>query len=365
MSEVGGIFSEMMSFGEATGLTKEVAKAAGMDWVPKAVEIALELGYVVSLISIFDDLGGGNSNRQQNEALENQRQQLEELTKQMEEHQKEIQNHLQAIPLTGRILDVLEEHKARLCMAVPDAAEELDMLSRLWQQLDQMSPEEQAMNWEAASRLHRQARALEKEYLDYERRWLDACTEWTERWNALNEVLKRGTQFPLPVTTSNGQETIKIDCDYWSQGALQAAAETLPPLAQPEDTTLSGFSALMQQLDSLTNRVQEICQQAGDAFVAKERRIQLSNSILMLLEGRGWLVKECGFEQDDERQKITLKLKNPAQDTVTFVLNPDNTLHMQPKFINVHNRNVMESLAKVLQDALKQNGITINRVSHV
>ena len=38
MSEVGGIFSEMMSFGEATGLTKEVAKA-GFDSASEAIRI--------------------------------------------------------------------------------------------------------------------------------------------------------------------------------------------------------------------------------------------------------------------------------------------------------------------------------------
>ncbi|MBQ2957456.1 MAG: hypothetical protein IJE08_13460 [Clostridia bacterium] len=371
MSAGGDIFSDMMSFGEksvaAAEPIKAVARAAGGDWLETVADISVKLAFAAGVVSTIADMvhGMGGSDRQQNQVLENQRQQLEELERQMEEHQGAIDDHLKSISLTGSILDTLEAHKVRLCMAVPDGEEELGMLRRLWEQLNGMPPEEQAANWESASRLHRQARALEKEYLDYERRWLDSCTEWTARWNALNDMLTQGNQFPLPVYTTSGQETVRIDCDYWSHGALKEAAKALPPLEQPEDTTLTGFSDLMKQADDLSARVQDILHQAGEAFVGKEMRIQLSNSILAHLEERGWLTTECGFEKDDERERVTLKLKNPAQDTVTFVLKPDNTLQMRPDFKGVHNRNVMDGLARVLQTVLQQNGITIDQVSFV
>ena len=64
-------------------------------------------------------------------------------------------------------------------------------------------------------------------------------------------------------------------------------------------------------------------------------------------------------------EKITLKLRNTSQDTVTFVLKTDNTLQMRLDFKDVHNRNVMEGLARVVQTVLQQNGITIDQVSFV
>lgn len=216
------------------------------------------------------------------------------------------------------------------------------------------------------NRLHHCIVSLHSEYTQLEDAWKAAKSEWETRWNQVNGLLQQGQHFPVQVNTSNGQETVSVDCEFWSRGALSDAGNTLPPLKQPEDTSTAAFNTLSRQADQLYRRIGDILHQAEQDFVLAQMRIQLGNSIMESLYARGWYLEadsDYGFANGDQREDLTLKLCSPVGDRVQFILKPDSTMQMRPQFKNIHNRSLLQLLAQVLQSALRSNGITVQNVS--
>ena len=229
-----------------------------------------------------------------------------------------------------------------------------------------LSRQAQEENVSHINKLHHCIVSLHSEYVQIEDTWKAAKSEWETRWNQVNALLQQGQDFPMQVNTSNGQETVSVDCEFWSRGALSDTGNTLPPLAQPEGTSATAFNDLSQQVDQVYQRIADIIHQAGQDFVHAQMRIQLGNSIMENLYARGWYLEadsDYGFTNDDQREDLILKLRSPVGDLLEFVLKPDSTMQMRPWFKNIHNRSLQQLLAQVLQSALRSNGITVANVS--
>lgn len=258
------------------------------------------------------------------------------------------------------------EKDALAHLKTPDFSFQLQEARELYDEVRGLSKWEQEQNASYIQKLHHCILSLHSEYTQIENAWKAAKSEWETRWNQVRDLLQQGQNFPIQANTSNGQETVCVDCEFWSRGALSDAGNALPPLTQPEDTSTTAFNALSQQADQLYQRIADILHQAGQNFVHAQMRIQLGNSIVKSLYARGWYLEadsDYGFINDDQREDLTLKLYSPVGDVLEFVLKPDSTIQMRPKFQNIHNRNLLQLLAQVLQSALRSNGITVANVS--
>ena len=258
------------------------------------------------------------------------------------------------------------EKDARAHLKTPDFSFQLQEARDLYDKVKRLSRPAQEENVSHINKLHHCIVSLHSEYTQIEDAWKAAKSEWETRWNQVSDLLQQGQNFPIQVNTSNGQETVSVDCEFWSRGVLSDAGNALSPLTQPEDTSITTFNALSQQADQLYQRITDILHQAGQNFIHAQMRIQLGNSIVEGLYARGWYLEadsDYGFTNDDQREDLTLKLYSPVGDVLEFVLKPDSTIQMRPKFKNIHNRNLLQLLARVLQSALLSNGITIANVS--
>lgn len=243
---------------------------------------------------------------------------------------------------------------------------QVDEARSLFGELEKVREFEQADHMKELSKLHFCIKDLHAEYIQVETAWNDARAEWQTRWQQVHDLLEQARAFPLPLDTTAGRETVPVDCDYWSRGALSEAAAALPPLDQPENTSTGTFNTLSQQADQLYQRAASLIQQACQDFVHSQVRIQLGNSILESMYSRGWYLEQesdYGFRGDDQRDQLNLKLCSPVGDQVEFTINPDNTMLMRPKFKDLHNRSLLQLLSQVVQSALQRNGITVQSIT--
>ena len=315
------------------------------------------MGWIGELFS--SDSGSGQESVDVNALAKKNRKERQELEEQLK---KTIGEKIQDC---GEKLKFLEKD-ALAHLKTPVFSFQLQEAWDLYNEVQGLSKWVQEENVSHINKMHHFIVSLHREYIQIEDAWKAAKSEWETRWNQVNDLLQQGENFPIQVNTSNGQETVSVDCEFWSRGALSDAGNTLAPLTQPEDTSTTAFNALSHQADQLYQRVTDIIHQAGQDFLHAQMRIQLGNSIIENLYARGWYLEEdsdYGFTSDDQRDDLALKLYSPVGDQLEFVLKPDSTMQMRPQFKNIHNRSLQRLLAQVLYSALRSNGITITTVS--
>ena len=291
----------------------------------------------------------------------------------------EAQNAAQLNQLENRIRMTLDEllsdtqekltfleNNPRLQLMSADCRYQHRQCTELVRQLQGMNCLNREHNAENIRQLHRNTTQLYEEFNRFETNWQTACSEWRTRHSQLQLLLDRAKDFELPVDTTEGTETIRIDCDFWSHNALSEAGKTLPPSDQPEDTSIETFLTLCEQVERLHQRIAAMIRQACQDYLASQARIQLASSIYENLFLRGWYLAEesdFAFAGNDERAELKLKLYSPVSDLVEFVFKPDNTMQMRPKFKSVHNRSLQQMLAGTIQSALQGNGITVQNIT--
>ena len=262
-------------------------------------------------------------------------------------------------------LTFLENHP-RLPLTSENFRYEHQQYTKLTHQLLEMNRLNREHNAENIRQLHRYTIQLYEEFDRFETNWQTARSEWRTRHGQVQQLLDRARDFELPVDTTEGSESVRIDCDFWTHGALSEAGNTLPPSDQPEDTSIEAFISLCERAERLRQRITEMVHQACQDFLGSQTRIQLATSIYSSLFLRGWYLAgeaDFAFAGGDEREELRLKLYSPVDDQVEFVFKPDNTMQMRPRFKGIHNRSLQQMLSGTIQSALQGNGITVQRIS--
>ncbi len=344
------------------------------------ISLGLHLAGLMGLAKISDWLSGDHERDipsdwdfELDEARRRQQQDLCDLQEQLEDRRtrnsQDSRTGDEFLRQAGDILDSLKQ-KPRLHLMDKQFLHDLEGLETIYHDLEKYSAASSRTpskgQQTAAASLYRQADAVLTEYLEWEERWLNARQQWIDQWSRTKALLENSRTVQISLNTTEGEETVEIDCIFWSRGALEQAEQSLPPLEQPEDTAMDTFAALSGQAQSLSRRVQEIVRQAGESFLSSQARIQMSAAVLELMESRGWCLEreeDYAFEQDDERETLHLRLISPVGDQLEFQFKPDDTLMMRPEFQGVHNRSVIEQLTRIIGQALQSQGILVRDVT--
>jgi len=208
---------------------------------------------------------------------------------------------------------------------------------------------------------------LKRRYLEFERCWLDAYSEWTSLRQLIDRELQAGGQATVQLATTQGMEDVSFDAHFWSHDRLRAAAQELPDAELPPDTPMEDILQLVQEARDILRTLQEICQEAGNSFADSQQRLQFCLGTRKALLQRGWRQRrdeDCDFEHQDERETLNLCIYSPANDEMRIAFNPDHTIGLRMRFNGVHNRGLLQEIARALVSVLDQQGVTVDSVDY-
>lgn len=199
-------------------------------------------------------------------------------------------------------------------------------------------------------------------------RQLDAHWEWTDLRKSIEQELQEYDQVTVKLPTTQGMEEISFNAHFWSRDRLRSTARTLLDVELSTDTPMEVILQYVDEARDVLQRLQEICQEAGESFVDSQQRLQLCLAIWKAFLQRGWRQErdeDCDFKDQDEREALNLCLYSPANDEMRLSFNPDHTIGLKMRFNGVYNRDLQKEIARELVSVLDQQGVAVDSIDCV
>lgn len=197
---------------------------------------------------------------------------------------------------------------------------------------------------------------------------LDAYGEWRSLREAIDQELQAYNQATIRLATTQGMEEISFNAHFWSRDRLRSTARVLLDVELSTDTSKEVILQYVDEARDVLQRLQEICQEAGESFVDSQQRLQLCLAIWKVFLQRGWRQErdeDCDFKDQDEREALNLCLYSPANDEMRLSFNPDHTIGLKMRFNGVYNRDLQKEIARELVSVLDQQGVAVDSIDYV
>lgn len=166
--------------------------------------------------------------------------------------------------------------------------------------------------------------------------------------------------YPVRVQTTAGEEHICIDVDYWTDGKLRALHRTYQPVSR--DLPTAELRTLYQSAQEHLDALQQLPQQALDAFCASQLRREICISVHDTLKEHGWNLVKAGYREQDERGPASLQMENAARDAMRLTVSGAGECRLRAVFDKVGNINVQQQLAEMLLTAMRESGFSVEHV---
>lgn len=201
----------------------------------------------------------------------------------------------------------------------------------------------------------RLAQTVYQTLCELELEWEEAAQAIRELTAQMEDFMERCAAYPAGVKTSEGREEIELDVDYWTDGGLSALREPSP--AVERDLPLEELHALIDRERERFAAMLALPQTALDALCAAQIRREICSIMHDTLVSGGWTLTEPGYRE--EKHRAQLQMKNAAQDVLLLTVSHGGECRLRALFHEVGNTEVQQRLAAQLQDALRENGFSV------
>lgn len=161
------------------------------------------------------------------------------------------------------------------------------------------------------------------------------------------------------------------EVNYWTQGRYQLLEDEVRDLKNhidlhKDDLTTEALNAYLEDLETLTNKQEELVEEAVERIISSQLRAEMSDVVIAKLEQQGYQVKndERGYEENDQRSAYMVKLHNLAGIEVVTVISPDKQTYQNVLSVNTYNEDRFDDAAKRRRNedilaALGDGGLTL------
>jgi len=172
----------------------------------------------------------------------------------------------------------------------------------------------------------------------------------------------------LTFETEEGDESIKADIDYWSNGELSKfkseAKANEKKLSNADELNVEDLKELIKHSMETKEKVISLTELAKNNIILHEKRLHIADDITNSLEERGYELTDDCYEYDDAREAYRVKFENTLGEEVVTIITPkDNQINQLD--IHFFDKSVNEDERKLkLNDmlgSLSQDGIECDR----
>ncbi len=319
---------------------------------------AVALGSLISLSSEQPNYGNNSYAGQrdlQEETISGLEKELEACEKRRNDQKCSAE---QMIREAEEILDEIKNYRWE--MFLPDCVKEVRNSLDIAVALEKNDDIEATIS--AARNALLMAQLKKKKLVEYELAWERMYQSLLELRTQAEQFAEQCTAWKVKVQTDEREEEADIDVDYWTSGRLGQISRQMELGEVSRECSTEELQGLVESTTAILNQMKNLPQEAAEAFLDSQQRLQLCESVYNALFQRGWTLERedsYGYEDEDDRNPMYLQMQNPAEIHMDFQFTSQGGFRVSVSFRGVGNQDLRQHLEYTVLEILRQEGFTV------